>query len=172
MYIPNFVLKDIVVEQFFVLINPVSDLSPVHTMTGLADFGQIYYLKISLNDNMYTHISLTVSSIIMPGWVGASKNNLASVILQSTKKNKKLYFLECSENLLTLFIKIKMLQDSETLPEIGLSGQPCKLGSLPFLNAWSNNTLINKKNQKELDFWMIWDSLLFVGQKIEMEQST
>ena len=86
MYIPNFVLKDIFVEQFFVLINPVSYLSPVHTMTGLADFGQIYYLKISLNDNMYTHTSLTVSSIIMAGWVGASKNNLASLILQSTQK--------------------------------------------------------------------------------------
>ena len=76
-------MKDIFVEQFFVLTNPVWHSSPVHNMT---DFGQIHYLKISLNNNMYTHTSLTVSSIIMPGWVGASKNNLASVILQSTKK--------------------------------------------------------------------------------------
>ena len=82
-------MKDIFVEQFFVLINPVWYLSPVHTMTDsdLADFGQILYLKISLNNNMYTHTSLTVSSIIMPYWVGASKNNLASVILQTWKKN-------------------------------------------------------------------------------------
>ena len=28
----------------------------------------------------------------------------------------------------------------------------------------SYNTLINKKNQKVLDSWMIWDSLLFVDQ--------
>ena len=84
-------MKDIFVEQFFVLINPVWDLSPVHTMTDsdLADFGQILYLKISLNNNMYTHTSLTISSIIMPCCVGASKNNLASVILQSTKKIRK-----------------------------------------------------------------------------------
>ena len=27
-----------------------------------------------------------------------------------------------------------------------------------------NNTLINKKNQKALDYGMIWDSLLFVDQ--------
>ena len=45
-------------------------------------------LKISLNYNMYTHTSLTVSSTIMPGCVDASKNNLASVILQSTKTIK------------------------------------------------------------------------------------
>ena len=31
---------DIFVEQFSVLINPASDLSPVHTMTDLADLGQ------------------------------------------------------------------------------------------------------------------------------------
>ena len=43
-------MKDIFVEQFFVLINPVWDSSPVHTMT---EFGQIHYLKISLNNNMY-----------------------------------------------------------------------------------------------------------------------
>ena len=86
-------MKDIFVEQFFVLINPVWDLSPVHTMTDLEDFGQIHYLKISLRNNMYTHTSLTVSSIIMPSWIGSSKNNLASVILQSTKKIKKFYFL-------------------------------------------------------------------------------
>ena len=79
-------MKDIFVEQFFVLINPVWDSSPVHTMT---DFGQIHYLKISLNNNMYTHTSLTVSSTIMPHWVGALKHNLASAILQSTKKFKK-----------------------------------------------------------------------------------
>ena len=48
-------------------------------MTELADFGQIDYLKIYLN-KMCTHTSLTVSSIIMPSWVGVSKNNLASVI--------------------------------------------------------------------------------------------
>ena len=33
-------MKDIFVEQFFVLNNPASDLSPVHTMTDLADLGQ------------------------------------------------------------------------------------------------------------------------------------
>ena len=55
----------------------------------MTDFGQIHYLKIYLNNNMYTHTSMAVSSIIMPGWLGASKNNLASVILQSTKKIKK-----------------------------------------------------------------------------------
>ena len=76
-------MKDIYVEQFFVLINPVWDSSPVHNMTA---FGQIHYLKISLNNNIYTHTILTVSSIIMPGWVGASKNSLATVIPQSTKK--------------------------------------------------------------------------------------
>ena len=76
-------MKDIFVEQFFILTNPVWDLSLVHTMT---DFVLIHYLKIPLKNNMYTHTSLTVSSIIMPSWVGASKNNLASVILQSTKK--------------------------------------------------------------------------------------
>ena len=40
-------------------------------MTDLADlvkFGQIDYPKISVNNNMNTHTSLTVSSIIMPGW--------------------------------------------------------------------------------------------------------
>ena len=44
-------MKDIFVEQFFVLINPVWDSSPVHTMT---EFGQSHYLKIYLNNNMYT----------------------------------------------------------------------------------------------------------------------
>ena len=63
-------MKDIFVLQFFVLIK---DLSPVHTMTDLADFGQTDYLKISFNNNMYTHTSLTVSSIIMSGWVADSK---------------------------------------------------------------------------------------------------
>ena len=57
-------MKDIFLEQFFVLINPVWDSSPVRNMT---DFGQIHYQKISLNNNMYTQTSLTVSSIIMPG---------------------------------------------------------------------------------------------------------
>ena len=72
------------VEEFLFLIDPVWDSSPALTMT---DFGQTHYLKISLNNNMYTHTSLlSVSSIIMPGWAGASKNNLASEILQSTKK--------------------------------------------------------------------------------------
>ena len=88
--ISNFVMKNNFVEQFFVLINPVWNLSPIHTMadSNLADFCQIHYIPniFFLNNNMYTHTSLTVSSIIMPGWVGASKNNLASVILQSTKK--------------------------------------------------------------------------------------
>ena len=41
MQISNFVIKDIFAEQFFVLINPVWDLSPIHTMTDLEDFGQI-----------------------------------------------------------------------------------------------------------------------------------
>ena len=102
-------MKDIFVEQFFVLINPVSGSSPAYTMT---DFGQIHYLKISLKNNMYTHTSLTVSSIIMLGWVGASKINLASVIFQSTIKIKKFELLECLENLFTLLIKMKMLQGS------------------------------------------------------------
>ena len=39
--ISNFVMKDIFMEQFFVLINPAEDLSPVHTMTDLANLGQI-----------------------------------------------------------------------------------------------------------------------------------
>ena len=42
-------MKDIFVEQLFVLINPVWDSSHVHTMT---DFGQIHYLKTSLSNNM------------------------------------------------------------------------------------------------------------------------
>ena len=62
-------MKDTFVEQFFALIK---DLSHVHTMTDLADFGQIDYQKIYLNNNMYKHTSLTVSSI-MSGWVAASK---------------------------------------------------------------------------------------------------
>ena len=39
-------MKDIFVEQFFVLINPVWNLSPVHTMaeSDLADFCQIHYI--------------------------------------------------------------------------------------------------------------------------------
>ena len=41
-------MKDIFVEQFFVLINPVWDSSLVYTMT---EFGQIHYLKISPNKN-------------------------------------------------------------------------------------------------------------------------
>ena len=50
------IFKDIFVEQFFVLINPVWDLSPVDTITDsdLADFGQILHLEISLNNNMHT----------------------------------------------------------------------------------------------------------------------
>ena len=48
--ISNFVIKVIFVEQFFVLINPVRETSPAHTMT---EFGQVNYLKISLNNNMY-----------------------------------------------------------------------------------------------------------------------
>ena len=47
-------MNDTFVEQFFVLTNPVWDSSPVHNMT---DFDQIHYLKISLNNNMYTHKS-------------------------------------------------------------------------------------------------------------------
>ena len=54
----------------------------------MTDFGQIHYLKIFLNNNMYTHTSLTVLQIIMSGWLGASKNCLAAVALQSTKKFK------------------------------------------------------------------------------------
>ena len=54
-------MKDTFVEQFFALIK---DLSHVHTMTDLADFGQIDYQKIYLNNNMYKHTSLTVSSIM------------------------------------------------------------------------------------------------------------
>ena len=50
MQISNFVIKVIFVEQFFVLINPVRETSPAHTMT---EFGQVNYLKISLNNNMY-----------------------------------------------------------------------------------------------------------------------
>ena len=46
---------DIFDEKFFVLINPLVDLSPVHIMTDLTDFRQIDYLKISVNNNMYTH---------------------------------------------------------------------------------------------------------------------
>ena len=34
-------MKDIFVEQFFVLINPAKDLSSVHATTDLADLGQI-----------------------------------------------------------------------------------------------------------------------------------
>ena len=34
-------MKDIFVEQFSVLINSAKDLSLVHTMTDLADLGQI-----------------------------------------------------------------------------------------------------------------------------------
>ena len=44
------IMKDTFVEQFFVLINPVWDSIPIHTMT---EFGKIHYLKISLNNNMY-----------------------------------------------------------------------------------------------------------------------
>ena len=42
----------------------------------MTDFVQIHYLKISVNNNMYTHTSLPISSIIMPGWIGATKINL------------------------------------------------------------------------------------------------
>ena len=40
--ISNFVMKDIFVEQFFALINPAYDSSPVHTMADLIGLGQIY----------------------------------------------------------------------------------------------------------------------------------
>ena len=60
-------------------------------MTDLADFDQIDFLNFFLN-NVCTHTSLTVLSIIMSGWVGASKNNLASLITQSTKKLKSSNF--------------------------------------------------------------------------------
>ena len=55
-------------------------------MTDLADFGQIYYLEISLNNNMYTHTSLIINhhTRLSKG----SKNKLASVILQLTKNFK------------------------------------------------------------------------------------
>ena len=74
---------------------------------------------------MYKHTSLTVLLIIMPGWEGASKNNLASVILQSTKKLK----VECLENLSLCWSKLKYCKVAETLPKNCLSDQPCKLGS-------------------------------------------
>ena len=64
-------MKYIFVEQFFVLINPVWGSLPVHTMT---DFGPTHYLKIYLNNSMYTYTSLSVSSLIMASWVGASEN--------------------------------------------------------------------------------------------------
>ena len=48
-------MKDIFVEQFFALINPAYQSSPVHTMPDLIDLGQIYQLKIYLNNNMHTH---------------------------------------------------------------------------------------------------------------------
>ena len=35
-------MKDIFVEQFFALINPAYDSSPVHTMADLIGLGQIY----------------------------------------------------------------------------------------------------------------------------------
>ena len=34
-------MKDILVEQFFILINPAEDLSSAHIMTDLLDLGQI-----------------------------------------------------------------------------------------------------------------------------------
>ena len=37
----HFVMKDIFVKQFFVLINPGYNLSPVHIMTDLLGLGQI-----------------------------------------------------------------------------------------------------------------------------------
>ena len=40
--ISDFVMKDIFVEQFFALINPAYDLSPVHIMPDLIGLGQIY----------------------------------------------------------------------------------------------------------------------------------
>ena len=46
----NFAMKYIFVEQLFVLINPVLDTLPLHNMT---EFGQIHYLKIPLNNNIY-----------------------------------------------------------------------------------------------------------------------
>ena len=83
-------MKNNFVQQFFLLINPVWNLSPIHTMadSDLADFCQIHYITkfFFLNNNMYTHTSLTVSSIIMPLWVGASKNNLR---ISNTPINKK-----------------------------------------------------------------------------------
>ena len=92
-------MKDIFAEQFLALINPVWDLSPVHTMadSDLADFDQIQYLKISLSNNMYSNTSLTVLSIIMLRWVEASKNNLS--VSNTPINKKKFYFLECLENL-------------------------------------------------------------------------
>ena len=65
--------------------------------SDLADFDQIQYLKISLNNNMYSNTSLTVLSIIMPRWVEASKNNLS--VSNTPINKKKFYFLECLENL-------------------------------------------------------------------------
>ena len=46
-------MKYIFVEQFFVLINPVWDSSPVYTMT---EFDQIHYLKFPGNNIMYADI--------------------------------------------------------------------------------------------------------------------
>ena len=64
--ISNFVMRHIFVEPFFVLNNPDQDLTPVHTMTDLADLAQIDWLNMSLNNKMYTPTSLTLSSIITP----------------------------------------------------------------------------------------------------------
>ena len=122
-------MKDIFVEQFLILINLVWVSSPVHNKT---DLGQIHYRKISLSNNIYTHTSLTVSLIIMSScsWVGFSKNNLASVILQSKKKKKKSSnFWNVCRIFSLCWSKQKCCKVAETLSEICLSGQPCKLGS-------------------------------------------
>ena len=80
--------------------------------TDLADFDQIHYLKISLN-NMYTHNSLTISSIIMPRWAGASKNNFSiSDTPINKKKLKSSIFWNAWRIFFTLLIKIEMLQGS------------------------------------------------------------
>ena len=69
----------------------------------MTDFGQIHYLKISLNSNMYTHTSLTVSSIIISGWVGAvaerkSRGPLGKIWVQTAKlKNRKILWINFRE---------------------------------------------------------------------------
>ena len=77
-------MKDTFLEQFSVLINQFWDLVPVHTMT---DFGQIHYLKISLNN---VHIPQLFKSFEFGNGCRMSDENL--VILEfNYLQNKKWY---------------------------------------------------------------------------------